>query len=219
MKKRINPDRAARGFERQTGIDPENIDSAMKAALSRYREDPDNVEYFRAMNTALDNAGIKPMPWESFPYWIEEGLRSNEQNRCARCNNEGTACTFSIRGLSLKFDARCCAIIIIEELNVSEDKFFAYMSGDGKFLTDFLGNVIARITDKTTKRVYNSYYSSHMHYWRAVDLWGRSWYGRGLGPGMSTGMKLKKDSRMTGDAMTALRISRGLKPYNHDWVK
>lgn len=70
-------------------------------------------------------------------------------------------------------------------LAVDSPKYVAYVSGDGKYLTTWMGDELARITRSSTsrRRGFSSMPFSVLHV-RAVDIRGRHWSGTGAGRNM-----------------------------------
>ena len=58
----------------------------------------------------------------------------------------------------------------------------AYLSGDGKHITDWKGNTLATVTRHSTSRT--GWYGSRITHIQAVDQFGGLWYGKGAGNGM-----------------------------------
>lgn len=71
------------------------------------------------------------------------------------------------------------------------DKYQAYVSGDGKALTLWTGEPIARVTVERKVSGGGFHYGS-LYYYRAVAPDGSEWYGRGLGRGMSINLRRAK---------------------------
>lgn len=66
----------------------------------------------------------------------------------------------------------------------------AYLSNDGKTLTTWSGGKLADVTSYRTSK--HGFHGSTIVTWRAVDGWGRHWYGRGAGNCMLTTMRPSK---------------------------
>lgn len=58
----------------------------------------------------------------------------------------------------------------------------AYISSDGKNITGWKGNILAKITQMSTSRT--GWHGSDITHIRAVDQFGGRWYGKGSGRGM-----------------------------------
>lgn len=58
----------------------------------------------------------------------------------------------------------------------------AYISSDGKNITGWKGNTMAKITQMSTSRT--GWHRSEITHIRAVDQFGGRWYGKGAGRGM-----------------------------------
>lgn len=70
------------------------------------------------------------------------------------------------------------------------EEVFAYTSSDGKKITTWPGNELMKITYNGTART--GFYSSTIHYIRAVAPNGREYYGKNGGNGMWIKMKPRK---------------------------
>jgi hypothetical protein len=70
-------------------------------------------------------------------------------------------------------------------LATNATKYVAYVSGDGKYLTTWMGDELARITRSSTsrRRGFGPMPFSVLHV-RAVDIRGRHWSGTGAGRNM-----------------------------------
>ena len=58
----------------------------------------------------------------------------------------------------------------------------AYLSGDGKHITGWKGNILATVTRHSTSRT--GWHGSRITHIQAVDQFGGLWYGKGAGNGM-----------------------------------
>jgi len=58
----------------------------------------------------------------------------------------------------------------------------AYLSGDGKHITGWKGNILATVTQHSTSRT--GWHGSRITHIQAVDQFGGLWYGKGAGNGM-----------------------------------
>lgn len=73
----------------------------------------------------------------------------------------------------------------------AEDKYGAYLSGDGKNITTWSGGVLARVTYEGKART--GFHDSEITYLRARDANGATWYGRNGGRGMCVTIKRAKN--------------------------
>lgn len=67
--------------------------------------------------------------------------------------------------------------------------FYAYISGDGKHLVGWKGNVLGDVVYHTTGC---SGFVHSMHFYRIRDIHGGEWYGRNGGSGMCIILRAKK---------------------------
>jgi len=58
----------------------------------------------------------------------------------------------------------------------------AYLSGDGKHITGWKGNILATVTQTSVSRT--GWYGSSITHIQAVDQFGGRWYGKGAGNGI-----------------------------------
>ena len=73
-------------------------------------------------------------------------------------------------------------IIEKAQLLIRTKPFCAYLSSDGKSITGWKGNVLARVTQESDSRT--GWHGSTITHIRAIDVHGNSWYGKGAGRGM-----------------------------------
>ena len=87
----------------------------------------------------------------------------------------------------------CYACAYMEELAefATATEYVAYVSGDGKSLTNWPGGILARITGHTVSRT--GFNRSEVHRWWMTDPKGRNFYGSNGGPGMVVRVKRIKD--------------------------
>ncbi len=74
-----------------------------------------------------------------------------------------------------------CAHELEKAALLEHDRFFAYLSSDGKNLTDWPGKPIAAVTS-LVKRRHNL--AGWLYYLQAIDIHGQRWYGTSTGHGM-----------------------------------
>lgn len=77
-----------------------------------------------------------------------------------------------------------------EKNELKSSVVFAYVSSDGTNITGWKGNVLARVTSFSESR--NGFNGGVIAYVRAIDIYGKEWYGRGGGKGMYVRLKEKK---------------------------
>lgn len=83
----------------------------------------------------------------------------------------------------------CCHAHDVAELRDKSKPFTAYISSDGKQITNWPGAALMRITAETSGRAG---FGGEMHYWRAVDVHGQHWHGKNSGRGMCVNLRACK---------------------------
>lgn len=83
----------------------------------------------------------------------------------------------------------CCHARDLEQLRDTSKPFFAYVSGDGKSITNWPGAALMRIYSHHEGR---GGFGGRMHYWRAVDTHGRHWHGKNSDRGACVTMRACK---------------------------
>lgn len=73
-------------------------------------------------------------------------------------------------------------LIDMERIRDHSKPIGAYISSDGKNITGWKGNILAKITQTSTSRT--GWYGSIITHIRAVDQYGGCWHGKGAGCGM-----------------------------------
>ena len=69
-----------------------------------------------------------------------------------------------------------------EQIKVHSKPVGAYLSGDGKHITGWKGNILATVTQHSVSRT--GWYGSRITHIQAVDQFGGLWYGKGAGNGV-----------------------------------
>ena len=80
----------------------------------------------------------------------------------------------------------CCHAHDVEQLRDTSRPFGVYVSGDGKNITNWPGAALMRVTSESSGRAG---FGGQMRYYRAVDVHGRQWHGKGSGRGMYIAMR------------------------------
>lgn len=83
----------------------------------------------------------------------------------------------------------CCHAHDVAQLRDTSKPFVAYISGDGKSVTNWPGAPLMRIYSHHEGRAG---FGGRMHYWRAVDVHGRHWHGKNSGRGMCVTLRACK---------------------------
>jgi len=78
-----------------------------------------------------------------------------------------------------------------EQMRTS-DTCFAYLASDGQSVTSWSGGVLARVTQRTERKV--GFHRTTRIYLHAVDTDGRKWHGTSPGPGMYVRLYATKTS-------------------------
>ena len=69
-----------------------------------------------------------------------------------------------------------------EQIKAHSKPVGAYLSGDGKHITGWKGNILATVTQRSISRT--GWHGSRITHIQAVDQFGGLWYGKGAGNGM-----------------------------------
>ena len=88
---------------------------------------------------------------------------------------------------------RCCHARDVAELKDTTKPFCAYLSGDGKAITNWPGECIARVTQSSHSRT--GWNGAQIYRIRAIDVHGQIWHGMGAGPGRFVTLRAFKGSR------------------------
>lgn len=83
----------------------------------------------------------------------------------------------------------CCHKHDVAQLQDRSKPFTAYVSGDGKQITNWPGAALMRITAESSSR---GGFGGRMHYWRAVDIHGQHWHGKNSGRGACINLRACK---------------------------
>jgi len=84
-------------------------------------------------------------------------------------------------------------VVIREErdlLNRSKP-FFCYLSGDGKHVMGWKGNLLGKVTQETK----GGGFSNSLTHIRVTDIHGNTWYGKGAGRGMCITLRATKQTK------------------------
>jgi len=80
----------------------------------------------------------------------------------------------------------CCHAHDLEQLRDTSKPFTAYVSSDGRQITNWPGAALMRIYSHHTGRAG---FGGNLHYYRAVDLHGQHWHGKNSGEGMCINLR------------------------------
>lgn len=69
--------------------------------------------------------------------------------------------------------------------------FFCYLSGDGKNVTGWKGNVLGKVTQETK----GGGFGNSLTHIRITDIHGNTWYGKGAGRGMCITLRATKQTK------------------------
>jgi hypothetical protein len=69
-----------------------------------------------------------------------------------------------------------------QELKDRAKPFFCYLSGDGKTITGWKGNVLGRVVWSSV--AHNGFHGSPITHVNVIDVHGGKWHGKGSGNGM-----------------------------------
>ena len=83
----------------------------------------------------------------------------------------------------------CCTARDVADLRDTSRPFTAYISCDGRSVTNWPGRPLMRIYSHHTGRAG---FGGEMHYWRAVDVHGQHWHGKNSGTGMCINLRACK---------------------------
>lgn len=84
----------------------------------------------------------------------------------------------------------CCHARDVAELLDRTKPFSAYVSCDGRTISNWPGGLLATVTQYSEART--GFNRSTQAYFRAVDVHGGQWYGRGAGKGMYCTLRAMK---------------------------
>lgn len=83
----------------------------------------------------------------------------------------------------------CCHKHDAAQLLDRSRPFFAYVNGDGKSITNWPGATLMRVTSESSGRAG---FGGRMYYYRATDVHGQQWHGKGSGRGMCIALRPSK---------------------------
>ena len=107
------------------------------------------------------------------------------------CAETGKTFTGAIDGCSTNYARNSAGDIFSDEgVDIRERRamldrtkpFACYLSGDGRHVTGWKGNILGTVTSETTSRT--GWHVSTLTHVRVTDVHGAAWHGKGAGRGM-----------------------------------
>lgn len=83
----------------------------------------------------------------------------------------------------------CCHKQDVAQLLDTSRPFTAYISSDGRSVTNWPGAALMRVTSESSGR---GEFGGRMYYYRAIDTHGKQWHGKGSGRGMCINLRACK---------------------------